>query len=838
MRYFALPLLALMPLAPAFAQTRGAETGAEAEDSDEIVVTAERYPGQVNAPQPPILELNEEDIASYGVASLTELIDALSPQVSSGRGRGDGRPIMLINGQRVSSFREMRNFPPEAIRKVEILPEEVALRYGYPANQRVVNFILKPNFTSKTIDIESATPTRGHTADTELKGSMLNINGPRRFNLTAQLDDTSMLTEAERHVRQTASNIPTVAGDPDPARYRSLIADSRELTLEGNWSTGLGKEGQGGQLSLNGAFTRSDSRSLTGLNMVTLTDPDGDSQLRSLPGALTRNTRTDTLSAGGTLNKTIAGWQFTATVDGSHAVTTTRIDERADVADLVSSAASGLLDISGLLPALPRAGRDEARVTSDSLSNKITMAGRAFSMPAGDVSLTASAGFDYTGLNSHDTRLTGRTSLDRKDVNAGLNIGIPITSTREGVLDAIGDLSLNFSGGINHLSDFGTLTNWNTGLTWSPTKTLTFQASYIVEDAAPGLTDLGNPLLQTFNVPVYDFTRGETALVTVMTGGNPNLKKEKQRDIKVSATWKLPFLNRSNFMVEYFRNSSDDVTSSFPVLTPAIEAAFPDRVIRDESGRLVSIDRRPVTYDKMKSSRLRYGFNLSGELGKANPTGGGGRGAGGGERGGGPDGAPGGGERGGGDRGGQGGGERMGGGPGGPGGPMMGGRGGNGRGRWNLSIYHTVRFDETVTIAKGGPVLDLLHGDALTDGGVARHAIEVEGGTFYRGFGVRLKGTYSAPVHVKGDEVIGSSDLRFGSTFVTNLRIFADLGQQKRLVDASPFFKGMRVSFKIDNLFDSRQKVTDGTGAIPLSYQADYRDPRGRVIGIDIRKMF
>ena len=255
MRYFALPLLALMPLAPAFAQTTGAESGSEAEETDEIVVVAERYPGQVNTPQPPILELNEEEIASYGVASLTELIDALSPQVSSGRGRGSGRPIMLINGQRVSSFREMRNFPPEAIRKVEVLPEEVALRYGYPANQRVVNFILKPNFTSKTVDVEYEMPTRGHTADAELKGSMLNINGPRRFNLTAELNDTSMLTEAERNLRQPTGNIPTVPGDLDPARYRSLIADSRDLTLEGNWSTGLGKEGQGGQLSLNGAIS-------------------------------------------------------------------------------------------------------------------------------------------------------------------------------------------------------------------------------------------------------------------------------------------------------------------------------------------------------------------------------------------------------------------------------------------------------------------------------------------------------------------------------------------------------------------------------------------------------
>jgi hypothetical protein len=53
-----------------------------------------------------------------------------------------------------------------------------------------------------------------------------------------------------------------------------------------------------------------------------------------------------------------------------------------------------------------------------------------------------------------------------------------------------------------------------------------------------------------------------------------------------------------------------------------------------------------------------------------------------------------------------------------------------------------------------------------------------------------------------------------------------------------PFLKGARLSFKVENVLDSRQKVTDNTGAVPLSYQADFLDPRGRVIGIDFRKMF
>ena len=42
----------------------------------------------------------------------------------------------------------------------------------------------------------------------------------------------------------------------------------------------------------------------------------------------------------------------------------------------------------------------------------------------------------------------------------------------------------------------------------------------------------------------------------------------------------------------------------------------------------------------------------------------------------------------------------------GPGGPMN-------RGRWNLSIYHAIELNDQVVVAPGGPVLDLLAGDAL-----------------------------------------------------------------------------------------------------------------------------
>ena len=70
------------------------------------------------------------------------------------------------------------------------------------------------------------------------------------------------------------------------------------------------------------------------------------------------------------------------------------------------------------------------------------------------------------------------------------------------------------------------------------------------------------------------------------------------------------------------------------------------------------------------------------------------------------------------------------------------------------------------------------------------------------------------------------------------MRLFADLGNQQALTDISPIFKGMRLAFQFDNIFDSRQKVTDDSGATPFSYLPDYLDPRGRMVGIDLRKTF
>ncbi|WP_256869409.1 hypothetical protein [Sphingobium lactosutens] len=86
-------------------------------------------------------QLNRADIDAYGVGKISELLDEIVAQTQSNQGRSDDGPVVLVNGKRVSGVNEVSDLPTEAILRLDILPEEVALKYGYDAQRKVVNII-------------------------------------------------------------------------------------------------------------------------------------------------------------------------------------------------------------------------------------------------------------------------------------------------------------------------------------------------------------------------------------------------------------------------------------------------------------------------------------------------------------------------------------------------------------------------------------------------------------------------------------------------------------------------------------------------------------------------
>src|SRR5690606_6102952 len=116
------------------------------------------------------------------------------------------------------------------------------------------------------------------------------------------------------------------------------------------------------------------------------------------------------------------------------------------------------------------------------------------------------------------------------------SLNFPIASRRSDVLAGIGDLSIGVDAGFEDLSDFGGLSTFGATVNWSPIEKLSLLASWTDEQGAPSISQLNDPVIESFNVPVFDFRTGETVLVTQISGGNPNLDADNRQVIRFGGT--------------------------------------------------------------------------------------------------------------------------------------------------------------------------------------------------------------------------------------------------------------------------------------------------------------
>ena len=877
--------------APKAAQPKPAARPAASEDNEveAVTVIGGKAFGAVIGDIPPEETLNAADVRSFGVSSMEDLLAELSPQTTSGLG---GDPVVLLNGHRISSFAEIRDVPTEAIQRVEILPEEVALKYGYTADQKVVNVVLRQRFRASTVEASIAAPTEGGQTTEQVDASRLRINHDGRMNVAAKIQHSDALLESDRDIVDTGAN-----GSSDPPGARTLLPSTKQLTANAVYNRFIF-----GDISatLNVSGSAAETSALLGSATARLPQPGGDPILLTSqdPTPLGQDTRNLAGHLGFTLNRDTEAWRLSLTGNYDHAVSRTLTD-RVDLAALQAqvAAADPAQDPLASIGALPL-GSDRARSTSDTANVQMVTNGALAHLPGGDLSTTLKVGFEGTRFDATSQRagLESDSDLSRDNFNAQISFDLPLASRRKGGLTMLGDFSTNLNLAVNQLSDFGTLTTIGYGLNWSPLTPISFIVSVTDQKNAPTIQQLGNPLVVTPDARVFDFVKGETVDVTRISGGNPDLKAEDRHVLKLGLTVKPPSVTGLSVTANYTRTRIDNPVSSFPAPTAAVEAAFPDRFTRDADGDLTRIDGRPVNFARRDSDQIRWGLNYSRQIGKTPPRpdfgarrqGQNGNGGPNGNGGGGLSGVPGGellsGARGGADqppppppeagapsttgqapgatteeapRPGQGfeGGGRQGGGPGGfsgpgggfggPGGPGGGFGGGGFRGgggpraaRLQLSLYHTIHLRERVLIQDGVPALDLLNGDVLgSGGGQPRNEVEAQAGVTKMGLGARLSANWHSATEVHSGQGGASSDLDFSSLATLNVRLFADLTARRDLIQAHPILRGTRLTLSFTNLFDARQKVHDATGATPVTYQPDYLDPRGRSVQFTFRKL-
>src|SRR3546814_6207196 len=76
-------------------------------------------------------------------------------------------------------------------------------------------------------------------------------------------------------------------------------------------------------------------------------------------------------------------------------------------------------------------------------------------------------------------------------------------------------------------------------------------------EAAPSVTQLGAAPLVTSGVTYYDFATGQTVQIATTTGGNPFLRAEQRRDLKLGLNWEVPRVDGLRSSIDYNHNRSD-----------------------------------------------------------------------------------------------------------------------------------------------------------------------------------------------------------------------------------------------------------------------------------------
>jgi iron complex outermembrane receptor protein len=948
------PALAEAPDTPMTTQRAAAPAPAKPSQPtvSEVVVPAipKVEPGAVIGDIKPDLQLAPDDIQAYGVSTITELLDELAPEIGSNSGRGGEGPAILLNGKRISGINEIRNLPTEAILRVDILPEEAALKYGFSANQRVVNIVLKDHVDAILADLQGGAATEGGGASGQAEAGVTRISGEHRLNIDLKYNPVAALTEAQRSLTSLAANGPafdltgnvvpggaateldprlsalagapvTIAGVPagaagrpltladflatanipnvtDVRPFRTLVPESQQVSLNAVYTRPIFFDISA---TVNGTFTVMTSDTQRGLPGIDLDLPAGNAFSpfandvdveRLIPnfGPLNQDAESWTGHFGMSFNRDVASWRLALTGNFDHVDTRNDNDAGVNATALQAAVLAGTVNPFGALPAnlLTKLAQDTSRSKSDTGNIQFIASGPIWTIPAGEIRTSFRVGATLSNFASESERglLAQSATFTQDGGNVQASIDVPLTSAKNKILPMFGDLSANTHVAFQQVSGFGVLDTLGYGLHWTPITGLSILVNRLHDQAAPTQQQTSAPLLLTPNTRIFDFATGQTVDVTEITGGNPALTSDNRYRDSVRITFQ-PFQDKQLiFRADYNQIHYKNPIATFPAASAAIEAAFPERFIRDSEGDLTEVDYRPVNFASEDVNSLKWGFDYSRPIGPAtappprnqvfqqlrkagvagavgrrppgaglDPSAGGPGGPGGPP---GPDGstpnAPGAGQPPGAAAGGPGNGPGAGGsggGPGGGGGAGFAGRGGGGfrggpgggrgaqDGRLRISVFHTIYFADRYLVAPGGPLLDFLNGSSLAGaGGQPQQEIQAQINIAERGYGAELNADWKSGSSVNGGLVGSTGDLNFSDLVKVGARVFADLNQRKTLTEQHPIFKGVRVSFSVSNIFDARQKVTDATGATPLNFQPAYLDPLGRTWRIEFRKLF
>jgi iron complex outermembrane receptor protein len=569
-----------------------------------------------------VIGVSRSDIIATGAANTNDLLASI-PQVGNfgtvpvGAGNysnpivrpnirnlgasGGSTTLVLLNGHRLVGAGVLQTsvdpsiIPPDAIERVEVIPDGGSSIYGSDAIGGVINFITRKRFDGIGVNARYGFADNYRTVDASAiagkdwgSGSLFvsysyawhdNILGIDRDYVTADnrarggADNRGTACSPGNII---ANNIPyalsgRVPGTlnrcdqtdyadiyPREERHNVLASltqqlnDSVSFYMTAYWSrrhtvTRTAQSSQSDTISILNPYFRPVGAELSHTVAIAFDQVFGPSNVS--PATFTSYGVTPTMDfeLGG-------GWQLRTLANfGRSGNTTTEdsINATAVTAALNGTTAATALNpynIGATSPALLATINDYVNygdADQELAEGRAVIDGPLFHMSGGDVRLAVGGEYHYENIRSFTgsgpvAKITGGSSFASREVKSAYGeLLIPIFGADNRV-PGIYSLELSGSARYDDYSDVGGTTNPKVGVTWKPIEALTFRGNYGTSFHAPSLADLGNSVDARVQViPFSPFRAANSSPFDILrptiaiAGGNANLRPEK------ADTWSL-----------------------------------------------------------------------------------------------------------------------------------------------------------------------------------------------------------------------------------------------------------------------------------------------------------
>jgi iron complex outermembrane receptor protein len=160
-------------------------------------------------------------------------------------------------------------------------------------------------------------------------------------------------------------------------------------------------------------------------------------------------------------------------------------------------------------------------------------------------------------------------------------------------------------------SDFGSKTTGQVGVELRPVERLLLRGTHATAFKPPTLFNLASPTTSSAITVKDPQNGGATVLVQSTTGGNANLHPTTSTSSTLGFVWSPGWVRGLDVSMTRWWSRIDDAIS-FPVSTQFIvdsESSFPGRVIRNDAGQIVAVDRTFINFGTMRENGVDVAIN-------------------------------------------------------------------------------------------------------------------------------------------------------------------------------------------------------------------------------------